>query len=422
VGRDDEKQLANTSTPPVAVNIGKQATATTQATPVLSTATTRQAAAESNAQSAATTKPSTTATTTTTTTTTATAAIPQYDELELTLQAQARQLRGLLQKLDPNTLVNQNGQTANETVEARRIGVLLTAFREAPTDKFHFIMRCLVDDTTATSHDNTHASATATTTSSSSSSNRQQSHAPTTTLSENALCALAQVFVTERLSFFQCKLFLEVCFTPCVALLTRSASRFLYSTVLRMAQLHPKPIVEGVLLQLLVNVKTQHPTAPQYEVMNRVVKERLTKPLALQLLAQLLQHYEDITWTDLTFKLVMNLFNLKLDVNTAMYPDLATHFVLACEYVLTIDKTERKTLKHTANLPDKNNKRKKATKTAIRKGKKGAAASLPFTTMILAFIQKYKPLATPVKEPLERITSQLTNFMKKRALSAVKKL
>jgi hypothetical protein len=81
--------------------------------------------------------------------------------------------------------------------------------------------------------------------------------------------------------------------------------------------------------------------------------------------------------------------------------------------------------------PEKERKRqKRAAKTAKGKGGGGGAgkkekpmhASLPFSTLVFTFIQKYATAARAHKPDLHRVVEQLTSFMQKAALKALKKL
>jgi len=196
-------------------------------------------------------------------------------------------------------------------------------------------------------------------------------------LNEEAIKEVCTEFVTEDLGYARCLVFIHMVLLPMVQNLRTTASRTMIATLSYCAQLHPKPVLYGLLIPL-----SQQPDigTSQSEIVKKLIKECYTNTpdLCVLFLYEILIQKETL-WTEVSIGIVQNMININLQLDDEV-----------CGLMIA--------------------------KIGHHVGQGNLASNLKFTTLIFTFISKYPSLIKPFRTILHQILSKCQTYMSKSAL------
>lgn len=221
------------------------------------------------------------------------------------------------------------------------------------------------------------------------------------TFTDEQISVFMSMFLTKDTGFRACCIILETCLVPSLRLLVRPTSRVLYSVMVDSSKLHPRAILQGIMIPLLVSSPSIG--SPQCEVLNRLMKECLSMELRVEWLRSLTDAALRVlqkgkTWFEWQMKLQTGLLNMRLPLvkSDSTHHELAADLVQSWEAALNGAPGEEGSVKY--------------------------CKSLTFTTMVFTFMSKYTALAIPFVNILRGIVTQFQTFIKRPAVQLVDKM
>jgi len=178
-----------------------------------------------------------------------------------------------------------------------------------------------------------------------------------------------------------------------VLTLKKAASRILFGAIVKVAQQHPRPMVDSLLLPLLCprsgdryvggrKLSEEPIGSAECEVISRITKECIPKELLSSFLDAI--STSNIKWTELTTGVITGIVNLKPSLDA----DGVSHLVAA-----------------------------------LQRNVDSMTSSIKFATLVLNVIAKYGSQLVPHKEVLrENILAKSTVYVAKTALSKLESL
>lgn len=187
---------------------------------------------------------------------------------------------------------------------------------------------------------------------------------------------ISKYFIDRQTSYQNCSIFVKYILLKKVKSLKQIASRFLFSALVSASKLHPKTIVDSLLLPLFGKKKDGKPImgSSQSEVINRIVDQCLPEELILKLLKGIIFGGEEIIWTDYVVIIVKNILSRKI----CLQDEIITQLLLCLE--------------QNANV---------------------FTNSVKFTTLISTLISRYGKQVRKHVDLIQQILSTNKTFMKK---------
>jgi hypothetical protein len=113
-----------------------------------------------------------------------------------------------------------------------------------------------------------------------------------------------KIIITPDISYLNASLFVKYIIYTKIQNLKQISSRFLYSSIFLFENIHPKCIINELIIPILkINIGN-----PQFEIINKIIEKMLSKD-NLQILLHEILYQNDIIWNEHFFLLMKNILN-----------------------------------------------------------------------------------------------------------------